>query len=157
MANGLRMNKLKILVIGLIAISLIVSGCISEPSKNTSKPFKNTTNEQSSLTTPVSKAPKQLIIEAGKVEQFTYNGHNIEVNYTSAYPIQIINVKFDGFQRTFQRNLTENPNGIFWKEQNFSFVLKPVVWEIRDSQKIPIYEKTWNTNEIYFEIIKGGK
>lgn len=102
--------------------------------------------------TLVPPAPKLLYVKAGQFEQFTYWGHNIVVNYTSAYPIQIVKVTLEGVERIFQKEPTESPVGIYWKEGNLSFSLKPVVWEIRDGQKIPIYESTWNTSEIYFEV-----
>jgi len=98
-------------------------------------------------------APRQVNLEAGQVEQFTYKGHAIIINYSSAYPTQIITIALDGSEKIIQRERTENPRGIYWKEGNLSFSLKPVVWEIRNGRRIPLYEKTWNTTEIYFEVL----
>ncbi len=101
-------------------------------------------------------APKQLYITVGQSEDFTYWGHSIAINYTSAYPDQIVQVTVDGVEKTFQRGLSESPTGIYWKERNLSFVLKPVLWETRDGQRIPFYEKTWDTTELYFEAMISG-
>lgn len=138
-----------LLIVVLVFLSIIlVTGCVS-------KPGKIANNETAPLPT-VPPAHKQLYIEAGQLEQFTYRGHNIAVNYTSAHPTQIVKVTLDGSERIIQKEPTENPIGMYWKEGNLSFTLKPVVWEIRDSQKIPFYEKTWNTTELYFEVFIEG-
>jgi hypothetical protein len=74
------------------------------------------------------------------------------LNYIQSYPSQNVKVTIDGVEKTFQIGLMDNPAGIYWKEGNLRFTIKPVVWEIRDSQKVPLYEKTWNTTELYFEV-----
>ncbi len=144
--DGSIIQPAKILLIVAIIAAAAVVGCISQP------PGEKITNETPPPVTTVPPAPKQLYIKAGQFEEFTYWGHNITVNYTSAYPTQEVKVILDGSERTLQKKLTESPAGIYWKEGNLSFALKPVVWEIRDSQKIPFYESKWNTSEIYFEV-----
>jgi hypothetical protein len=138
-----------LLIVAIIAAAAVV-GCISQP------PGEKVTNETPPPVTTVPPAPKLLYLKAGQFEQFTYWGHNITVNYSSAYPIQTVEVTLDGAERTFKKELTESPIGIYWKEGNLSFTLKAVVWEIRDGQKIPIYESTWNITELYFEVHIGG-
>lgn len=134
-----------VLVIVIFSVlAVLVSGC-TEAVKEEKPLMINQT-----LVPP---APKQLFIKAGQFEQFTYWGHNIAVNYTSIYPTQIVKITLDGIERTIQKNLTESPAGVYWKEGDLSFTLKPVVWEIRDGQKIPIYESTWNTTEVYFDVM----
>ncbi len=135
-----------------VLVLVLVAGCVS-------KPDAMTKNGQPAADTPsptiVSPAPMQLYIKAGQSEQITYKGHNITVNYTSAYPIQIVRITLDSSEKIIHKETGESPGGVYWKEKNFSFTLKPVVWEIRDSQHIPIYEKTWNTTELYFEVLGG--
>ena len=128
-------------IVMFIVFVILVTGCISKPSMTPK-------NE----TPTVPPAPNQLYVKVGQPEQFTYWGHNISINYTSAYSTQNMKVTLDGAERTFQKESTESPAGIYWKEGNLSFTLKPVVWEIRQGQKVPIYESTWNTSEIYFEV-----
>ena len=77
-------------------------------------------------------------------------GHTIAFNYISAYPSQKFSVTVDGSEKVIQKELADNPNGIDWSEGNIVFTLKPVVWEKRDGQNIPLYESTWNTTEVYF-------
>lgn len=137
----------------LVFIILVtsVAGCTSKPGQA----GKNKT-PMASLPT-VSTAPKQLYIKVGQVEQFTYWGHDISINYISAYPTQKVKLTINGVERIIQKELSDNPSGIYWNEGNLSFTLKPVVWENRDSQKIPIYESTWNTTELFFEVLKGER
>jgi len=134
----------------LIIFSILVAGCISEPGKVTKN--ETPTAPLPPPAPPVPPAPHQLYIKSGQLEQFAFWGHTIAVNYSSAYPTQIVKVAVDGSEKVIQKELTESPNGIDWKEGNLSFTLKPVVWEIREGQNVPIYESTWNTNEVYFVV-----
>ena len=133
-----------------IILSILVAGCVSNPSKVTN-------NEAPTAPLPptapqVPPAPHQLYIKPGQFEQFNFWGHTITVNYASAYPTQIVKVAVDGSEKVIQKELTESPNGIDWKEGNLSFTLKPVLWEMREGQNVPIYESTWNTSEVYFVV-----
>ena len=136
---------------GVLVLMIILFGCVSKPSQMT----KNETP----VTPPsinVPPAPKELYIKVGQSEQFTYWGHNIEINYISAYPKQTVKVTVNGKEKNIEVEITAPPRGIYWKEGNLSFVLKPVVWEVRNGQRVPIYEKTWNTTELYFEVVTSG-
>ena len=104
-----------------------------------------------SLPNKVPPAPHQVYIKEGQYENFSYWGHTITVNYISAYPTQIIKVTIDGSETVLQKEVTDSPQGIDWRGSNLRFTLKPVVWEMRDGQNVPIYESTWNTRELYFE------
>ena len=123
---------------------LFLAGC--------SRPEKIVNNETPAapLPTLVPPASHQIYINAGQHENFCTWGHTIAVNYISAYPSQKFSVTVDGSERVIQKELTDNPSGIDWIEGNLSFTLKPVVWEMREGQNIPIYEGTWNTSEVYF-------
>jgi len=140
----------------LILFSLFVAGCVSEPGKvaKNEKPAAPLPSKtlQVPLASQVLPAPHQLYIKNGQLEQFTFWGHTIAVNYVSAYPTQIVKIAIDGSENVIQKELTESPNGIDWKEGNLSFTLKPVVWEIQEGQNIPVYESTWNTSEMYFAV-----
>lgn len=159
MKNSSRMKSVRIwMVLALIAAA--AAGCISKPDVT-----KNNGTQATPITTPItttltpstgqsgfdSPAPYQLYIKAGQTYQFTYVG-NFSVNYVSAYPTQIVKIAFDGHEKTIQKELYENPNGIYWSEGKFHFNLNPVVWEIRDGQRGPVYESTWNTTELYLEV-----
>ena len=134
----------------VIILSISATGCFSEPgnvAKNETPAASLSPSEQ-----PVPPAPYQFYIKTGQLEQFTYWGHTIAVNYSSSYPTQIVKVAVDGSEKVIQKELTESPNGIDWKEGNLSFTLKPVVWKIREGQNVPFYESTWNTSEVYFVV-----
>jgi hypothetical protein len=111
-------------------------------------------NDTPAATLPatVHPSPHQIYITEGQHENFSYWGHTIAVSYTSAYPTQIVNVTIDGSETVLQKNLTDSPHGIDWSARNVSFTIKPVVWELRDGQNVPLYERTWNTREVYFEV-----
>ena len=130
--------------LAFVVFFLILAGC-STPGK-----IANDETPAALLPTLVPAAPHQMYIKAGQYENFSYWGHTIAVNYTSAYPSQKFSVAVDGSEKAIQKELTDSPNGIDWIEGNLSFTLKPVVWEMREGQNIPIYESTWNTSEVYF-------
>ncbi len=157
------------IVFTALAILVSVTGCISKPgdiSRNETLATPVITDATPIITadkTPStgqtqfdSPAPKELYINAGEFYQFTYHGRNITINYTSAYPTQIVKITFDGTERIIRKELTDSPNVTYWSEGKFTFNLKPVLWEIRDGQRIPFYEKTWNTTELYFKVFKLG-
>jgi len=134
----------------VIFLSILVAGCVSNSSKGTISETPAATLPPTAP--PVTPAPHQLYIKTGQLEQFTFWGHTIAVNYASAYPTQIVKVTVDGSEKVIQKELTESPNGIDWKEGNLSLTLKSVVWELREGQNVPIYESTWNTSEVYFVV-----
>ncbi len=140
-------RKLEFLLIGVLWI-VITGGCISKPLGGG---MANETHAPILIqTAPI--APKHAYLKVGQSEQFTYWGHSIAINYIASQPEQVINVIVDGVEQTFKKRPTDTPRGVYWREGNLSFALKPIVWETRDGQAIPIYEGTWNTSEIYFEL-----
>ena len=136
--------RITFLTLTLVILLLLLAGC-SGPGR-----IPNNEKPATPLPTKVPPAPQQLYMKAGQYENFSYWGHTIAVNYSSAYPTQKIKVTVDGSEKVLQKELTDSPNGIDWNDGNLSFTLKPVVWEKRDNQDIPIYESTWNTTEVYF-------
>jgi len=136
--------RITYVTLAFVVFLLFLAGC--------SRPEKIAYNETPAapLPTIVPTASHQLYIKAGQYENFSYWGHAIAVNYTSAYPSQKFSVAVDGSEKVIQKELSDSPNGIDWIEGNISFTLKPVVWEMREGQNIPIYESTWNTSEVYF-------
>lgn len=148
--HGCRSNSINISHLFLYIISatvIITVGCVSEPGN-----ISNNETQPTSHTFDIPPEPRQFYIKEGHIENFTYWSRNITINYISAYPTQRLVVTVDGVEKTFQKELTDNPAGIYWKESNLNLVLKPVQWEEKDGQNIPYYEKTWNTTELYFEV-----
>lgn len=126
----------------------MTSGCASQ-SQREAEP------EQPQPEGKVPPAPKSFYITAGQSEEFTYWNHNIVISYLSASPEQTVEITVDGEKRTIERELTADPRGVYWEKGNLSFALKPVLWEVRDDQRVPIYESTWNTTELYFEVVSS--
>jgi hypothetical protein len=136
--------KIPGVILGLLVLFLVFSGC--------SGPGRIADNETpvTPPATQVPAAPHQLYVKEGQYENFSYWGHTIAINYSSAYPSKNFLIVVDGSEKVIQKNLTDSPRGIDWSEGNISLTLKPVVWELRNGQNVPIYESTWNTTEVYF-------
>ena len=151
-------TKYTLIWIALALMAIVTTGCVSKPDDTTENetlttPVTTATPTTTDVVSSVSPAPKQLYIKAGQHEQFIYRGHNITINYASAYPTQTVKITLDGTEKIIQKELTESPTGVYWREGEFSFTLLPVVWEIRDGQRGPSYGKSWNTTELYFEVL----
>lgn len=145
---GAKYNAKKITV--MIFLIVLIMGCVQKPGI--------VPKDQAPEKIPgIPPAPKQLYISEGQSEQFTYWNHNITIEYISSYPIQTIEITLDGIGKKIVREISESPGGIYWTDGNLSFSLRPVTWETRDGKKIPFYEKSWNTTELYFEVSKEVK
>jgi hypothetical protein len=139
------------IVAAAIIISLtLTTGCVSGPDRMAMNVTPAASLHPAAPAVPM--APYQLYIKSGQYEQFTYGGHMMTVNFTSAYPMQIIQVTVDGSEKVIRKEITESPTGMDWKDGNLRFTVKPVVWEIREGQNVPIYETSWNTSEVYFGV-----
>ncbi len=171
-------NILPSSIVFIFSVALLsVTGCVSESNDLTNNETMTTpvttdtpttistpaaTNVTPSITltiptppsTPILERipPKQLYIKAGQIQQFDYHGRNIIINYTSEYPTQIVKITFNGTEKIIQKEVTDSSNAIYWSEGDFSFTLKPVLWEIRDGQRSPVFGN-WNTTELYFEVV----
>jgi|GEM_PF-6027191 hypothetical protein len=119
-----------------------LGGCVEQRENNLSK-GKNDN---------VPPAPASMYLSLGESKQLSYWNHTITVSFTSSNMDRVIIVTVDEQSKTFIKNVSDNPRGIYWEENNLNFEIKPVLWEVRDNKEIPIYEKTWNTSEIYFEV-----
>ncbi|MDK2875855.1 MAG: hypothetical protein PWQ22_265 [Archaeoglobaceae archaeon] len=97
--------------------------------------------------------PKQLFLKAGQSESFRYWSHEISVEYTKDGETHLIKIVVDEKTTFIKKNTTDGPSGIYWSEEGLYFAIKPVVWEERGNERIPVFEKTWNVTEIYFETI----
>lgn len=138
----------------VLVFIIILSGCIATP--NGSEPGE-TANTKEAVEGPqepshVPTAPLQFYLHPGDTKAFTFMDLEIEVTYISAQPKQLVRVKANDEERLIEVDLDDTPTGISWKINDVSFELKPVIWETRDGQEIPFYERTWNTTELYFEV-----
>ncbi len=140
-----RSLRIALVIVALLVFLVFLTGCVSDYGK-----IANNETPAKPLPTSVILTPQNLYIKVGQYENFSYLGHTIAFNYITAYPSQKFSVTVDGSEKVIQKELTDIPKGIDWSEGNLDFTLKPVVWEIRDGQNIPIYESTWNTTEVFF-------
>ena len=140
----------KIIYISFLIVLII--GCVQKPGI---VPTNQTPGKIQGEDIPP--APKQLYISEGQSEQFTYWNHNITIDYISSYPMQTIEITIDGIEKKIVKEISGSPGGVYWNEENLSFSLRPVAWETRDGKRIPFYEQSWNTTELYFEVFKEVK
>lgn len=134
----------------IIFLIVLITGCVQKPGiMPTNQAPEKIQGEE------IPPEPKQLYISEGQSEQFTYWNHNITIEYISSYPIQTIEITLDGIEKKIVKEISESPGGIYWDDENLSFSLRPVTWETRDGKRIPFYEKSWNTTELYFEVSNG--
>ena len=134
-----------LVILALLIFLTFLAGCVSPNDK-----IVNNETPATPLPTCVPIAPQKVYIKAGQHQNFSYMGHTVAFNYITAYPSQTFSVTVDGSEKVIQKELADDPKGIDWSEGNLSFTLKPVIWEKREDQNIPIYESTWNTTEVYF-------
>jgi hypothetical protein len=150
------MRNISTRLIILLMLSIVLFGlgfgCLGSGPETKNSTLSNNTSNTSS--TPVTSAPAQIYVKAGDVGVVDYDGHHIEVEYTIADSINSMEVKTDGASKVFQKKLEDDPAGIYWEENGLHYGIKPVIWETRDTQEVPIYEESWNTTEIYVEVWK---
>ncbi|MEE8402316.1 MAG: hypothetical protein V3R93_01040 [Candidatus Hydrothermarchaeaceae archaeon] len=103
-------------------------------------------------TAPIS--PYFLDIKVGESKKFTYWGHDITVSYLSASPKQVVIVTFDGKEELIEVEptlSTADVPGIYWNEEDVSFSLVPLRWEVNeDGQLLRDFGGTWDTTELHF-------
>lgn len=128
----------------------------------------------------VSRAPKQLYMYPNDDINFIYQHHNISVKYLSSIPQHKIQISIDGSERTVLQNRTGYPgdSGYYYTVNNMSISIRPVVWKsdfdndglvgedpidgidndgdglIDEDTVNKIWSfETWDTDELYIEII----
>ncbi len=144
-SRNYRSRRIMIDFVLFLIIMILASGCIQGPDTN---------NNSIDHTTEIPPAPKQIYLKEGQNDHFAYWGHNITIDYVMSSPTQTIKITVDGSEKEITKEISDNPRGVYWNEKNLIFSLKPVMWEKRDGNMVPIYEKSWNTTELYFEISK---
>lgn len=127
-----------------VALVILLPACVTKPG--------GLGTVESRSHTGVPPAPAGVYITPGQSEEFTYRGYIIKVRYISAYPEHLVKVRVDGNEKLIYVNANASPGAIYWKQNSLSFSLKPVVREFRDGTMVPVYERTWNTSEVYLEV-----
>jgi len=97
-------------------------------------------------------APFVVYLKSGNGANFTYLGYNVEVNYFTCKNRSYIVVEVNGDKKVFKRNFSDDPHGIYWRKDQILISIKPVVWVYRNGERIPVYEKSWNTTEILVKV-----
>lgn len=102
-------------------------------------------------------APRQVFIHVGGKEELSFWNHKMAVNYISSFPQQVLKVVLDGREKVIKIDATsECPNdhcGYYWHQENLDFSVRPIVWKTdEDLKQTWSYGKTWNTDDLYFEV-----
>ncbi len=102
--------------------------------------------------------PKQIFLQAGESENFVYYDHEISISYHASSPAQKFELVIDGEKEIIDIDLNTSCPGstCFYssKKGDITYTMQPVTWENRDGGRVWSFG-SWNTSEIYFQIIKG--
>jgi len=142
------MNK-KYYVIYVVMIAILFSGCIEIPKQ--SPPVETPSNI-------VPPAPKQIYLHPNTTESFNFWGHSVLINYILQNSSHNIEITIDGNKETIIKSITEQCRdcGYGKKAGNLTYVIRPVTWKTNGAgEKVWSFD-TWNTNELYFEMVVEG-
>jgi len=133
--------------IGLL-LAIFFSGCIE-------KPKESPVGTPSSVVPP---APKQLYLHPNTTENFNFWGHDVSINYLLQNSNHIIEITIDGNKETIIKSITEPCHDCSYgkKVGNINYVIRPVTWITNEAgEKVWSFD-TWNTSELYFEMVIEG-
>lgn len=136
-------------VLLMIMLAILLAGCVE------------TQKEPANPKTPsgaVPPAPKQLYLHPDSTEKFNFWGHDVSVNYILLESNHNIEITIDGKKETIIKSITEQCIDCAYsnKEGNISYIIRPVTWKTGEAgEKVWSFD-TWNTSELYFEMVIEG-
>ncbi len=135
------MNK-RLVVILVVFLATLFNGCIETPKEPTP-----------SVTVPP--APKQIYLHPGAMESFNFWGHDVSINYLLQNSSHIVEITIDDIKETIIKSTTEQCNDCAYSKKagNITYVIRPVTWKTNEAGEKVWEFDTWNTSEIYFEMV----
>lgn len=132
----------------ILTLAILLSGCVEK---------KN----QISVVTPssiVPQGPKQIYLHPDTIENFNFWGHNVSINYTLQNSSHTIEMTLDGNKETILKSITEPCQDCAYNKKisNVAYVIRPVTWKTNEAGERVWSFDTWNTSELYFEIVIEG-
>lgn len=141
--------KKELYVMWSVWLAVLLSGCIEIPKESTP------------VGTPsgaVPPAPKQIYLYPDTTENFNFWGHDILINYVLQNSSHNIEITIDGNKETIKQSITEQCNDCAYSKKvgNITYIIRPVTWKTNEAgEKIWSFD-TWNTSELYFEMVIEG-
>lgn len=138
------MNK-KLTVALIVLLALLLSGCIE-------------TTKESTPSVTVPPAPKQIYLHPDTTENFNFWGHDVLINYALQNSSHNVEITIDGNKETLIKSINEQCIDCAYgkKVGNLTYVIRPVIWKTNEAgEKVWSFD-TWNTSELYFEIVIEG-
>lgn len=131
--------------ITILTLAILLSGCVEKKNQ-----ISNVT--PSSI---VPQAPKQIYLHPDKIENFTFWGHNVSINYTLQNSSHNIEMTLDGNKETILKSIYEQcfDCAYYKKIGNVTYVIRPVIWKTNEAGEMVWSFDTWNTSELYFEMV----
>lgn len=135
-------------ILTILTLAIVLGGCIEK-------------KKELSVVTPsdiVPPAPKQLYLHPGTTENFNFWGHEVSINYTLQNSNHSVEITIDGNKETFIKSITEPCVDCAYgkKVDNLTYIIRPVIWKTNEaSEKVWSFD-TWNTSELYFEMVIEG-
>lgn len=124
--------------IAIAMLLILVSGCIS--------------------TQKLPTEPRQLFLSTGEAGNFVYLNHYFSISYLSSFPMQKIELIIDGEKENISISSNTSCPGktcVFSKKKgDITYLIQPVIWENKDGERTWSFG-SWNTSEIYFQVIKN--
>ena len=102
--------------------------------------------------TQVSPAPYMGYLKVGENTTFKYSGKSVKIDFRSENDYSVFTIEVDGTEKMLKVKKDSEGKAISDTISGLHIVIKPVEWEERNGQLVPIYEKSWNSSEVYFEI-----
>lgn len=106
----------------------------------------------------ISAASKQIYLYPDTTENFNFWGHDVLINYALQNSNHNIEITIDGNKETLIKSINEQCNDCAYSKKvgNITYAIRPVIWKTSDAgEKVWSFD-TWNTRELYFEMVIEG-
>lgn len=136
-------------IITILALAILLSGCVETPKEPANSVI-------SSSAVPL--APKQIYMHPNTTENFIFWGHDILINYVLHNSSHNIEITIDGKKETILKSINEPCHDCNYGKKlgNLTYNIRPVIWKTNEAgEKVWSFD-TWNTSELYFEMVIEG-
>jgi len=140
------MNK-RLIVILVVFLATLINGCIETPKESITSPSIN-----------VPPSSKQIYLYPGAMENFNFWGHDVSIKYLLQNSSHNVEITIDGIKEIFIKSITEQCNDCAYGKKigNITYVIRPVTWRTNEAGEKVWEFDTWNTRELYFEMVIEG-
>jgi hypothetical protein len=137
----------RLLIMLVVFLAALLNGCIETPKESTPSHY---------VTVPP--APKQIYLYPGATESFNFWGHEVLIKYTIQNSNHSVEITIDGNKEIFTKSINEPRVDCAYDKKvgNLTYIIRPVTWVTNEAgEKVREFD-TWNTSELYFEMVIEG-